>query len=251
MILERFTGRNALVTGGASGIGRCTALRLADEGATVVAVDVNADALAVVAAESEGLSGRIVARPGDVSTEAGVRDIVSGALAELGSLDVLANVAGVLSFSHAHEVTIDEWDRLLAVNLTGAFLMCRESIPHLLATKGNIVNLASTASHAGQPWAVAYSATKGGVLAMTRELAVEYAEQGLRCNSVSPGAIDTPITLSFTLPEGANPKLLRRVTPLGAFGTPEGIAAAIAFIASDEAVHMNGADIRMDGATLS
>ena len=251
MLLERFTGRNALVTGGASGIGRCTALRLADEGATVVAVDVNAEALATVAAEAEGLSGRVVARPGDVSTEEGVRDIVSGTLAELGSLDVLANVAGVLSFSHAHEVTIDEWNRLLAVNLTGTFLMCRESIPHLLATKGNIVNLASTASHAGQPWAVAYSATKGGVLAMTRELAVEYAEQGLRCNSVSPGAIDTPITLSFTLPEGANPKLLRRVTPLGAFGTPEGIAAAIAFIASDEAVHMNGADIRMDGATLS
>jgi len=251
MLLERFTGRNALVTGGASGIGRCTALRLADEGATVVAVDVNAEALATVAAEAEGLSGRVVARPGDVSTEEGVRDIVSGTLAELGSLDVLANVAGVLSFSHAHEVTIDEWNRLLAVNLTGTFLMCRESIPHLLATRGNIVNLASTASHAGQPWAVAYSATKGGVLAMTRELAVEYAEQGLRCNSVSPGAIDTPITLSFTLPEGANPKLLRRVTPLGAFGTPEGIAAAIAFIASDEAAHMNGADIRMDGATLS
>ena len=160
------------------------------------------------------------------------------------------NVAGVLSFSHAHEVTLDEWNRLIAVNLTGTFLMCRESLPHLLATRGNIVNLASTASHAGQPWAVAYSATKGGVLAMTRELAVEYAEQGLRCNSVSPGAIDTPITLSFSLPEGANPKLLRRVTPLGPFGTPEGIAAAIAFIASDEASHMNGADIRMDGATL-
>ena len=129
--------------------------------------------------------------------------------------------------------------------------MCRESLPHLLASKGNIVNLASTASHSGQPWAVAYSASKGGVLAMTRELAVEYAEQGVRCNSVSPGAIDTPITLSFTLPEGANPKLLRRVSPLGPFGTPEGIAAAIAFIASDEASHMNGADIRMDGATLS
>ncbi len=239
------------MTGGASGIGRCTALRLAGEGAAVVAVDVNADALGTVAAEADGLSGSITARPGDVSTEDGVRAIVAGALDELGALDVLVNVAGILSFSHAHEVTLDEWNRLLAVNLTGTFLMCRESLPHLLATKGNIVNLASTASHAGQPWAVAYSATKGGVLAMTRELAVEYAEQGLRCNSVSPGAIDTPITLSFSLPEGANPKLLRRVTPLGPFGTPEGIAAAIAFIASDEAAHMNGADLRMDGATLS
>jgi meso-butanediol dehydrogenase / (S,S)-butanediol dehydrogenase / diacetyl reductase len=251
MTMDRFRGRNALVTGGASGIGRSTALRLAEEGAAVVAVDVNAVALAAVAAEADGLAGSITARPGDVSTEDGVRAIVSGAVGILGSLDVLVNVAGVLSFSHAHEVTLDEWNRLLSVNLTGTFLMCRESIPHLLATRGNIVNLASTASHAGQPWAVAYSATKGGVLAMTREIAVEYAEQGLRCNSVSPGAIDTPITLSFSLPEGANPKLLRRVTPLGPFGTPEGIAAGIAFIASDEASHMNGADLRMDGATLS
>lgn len=251
MTMERFEGRRALVTGGASGIGRCTALRLAEEGATVVAVDVNADALAAVAAEADGLSGSVTPRTGDVSTEDGVRAIVSGAVEELGMLDVLVNVAGVLSFSHAHEVTIEEWNRIIAVNLTGTFLMCRESLPHLLASRGNIVNLASTASHAGQPWAVAYSASKGGVLAMTRELAVEYAEQGLRCNSVSPGAIDTPITLSFSLPEGANPKLLRRVSPLGPFGTPEGIAAAIAFIASDEASHMNGADIRVDGATLS
>jgi len=251
MTMDRFSGRNALVTGGASGIGRSTALRLAEEGAAVVAVDVNAGALDAVAAEAGAMAGSITALPGDVSTEAGVRAIVSGALGALGSLDVLVNVAGVLSFSHAHEVTLDEWNRLLAVNLTGTFLMCRESIPHLLASKGNIVNLASTASHAGQPWAVAYSATKGGVLAMTRELAVEYAEQGLRCNSVSPGAIDTPITLSFSLPEGANPKLLRRAMPLGPFGTPAGIAAAIAFIASDEASHMNGADLRMDGATLS
>lgn len=251
MTMDRFSGRSALVTGGASGIGRCTALRLAGEGAAVVAVDVNAEALDAVAAEAVGLPGSVTARAGDVSTEDGVRAIVTGAVATLGSLDVLVNVAGILSFSHTHEVTLDEWNRLLAVNLTGTFLMCRELIPHLLATKGNIVNLASTASHAGQPWAVAYSATKGGVLAMTREIAVEYAEQGLRCNSVSPGAIDTPITLSFSLPEGANPKLLRRVTPLGPFGTPEGIAAAIAFIASDEATHMNGADLRMDGATLS
>ena len=251
MTMERFNGRKVLVTGGASGIGRCTALRFADEGATVVAVDVNAEALAAVAAEADAMTGSIVARPGDVSTEDGVKAIVSGAVAELGGLDVLVNVAGILSFSHAHEVTLEEWTRIITVNLTGTFLMCRESLPHLLASKGNIVNLASTASHSGQPWAVAYSASKGGVLAMTRELAVEYAEQGVRCNSVSPGAIDTPITLSFTLPEGANPKLLRRVSPLGPFGTPEGIAAAIAFIASDEASHMNGADIRMDGATLS
>ena len=251
MTLERFDGKHVLVTGAASGIGRSTALRLAGEGAAVVAVDVNAAALEGVAAEAAGLSGSIAARPGDVSTEDGVIAIVSGAVDALGSLDVVVNVAGVLSFGHSHELTLTEWNRLIAINLTGTFLMCRESIPHLLATRGNIVNIASTAAHAGQPWALAYSASKGGVLAMTRELAVEYAKAGLRCNSVSPGAIDTPITASFAVPEGANPKLINRVMPLGGFGTAEGIAATIAYVASDEASHMNGADIRVDGATLS
>jgi NAD(P)-dependent dehydrogenase (short-subunit alcohol dehydrogenase family) len=251
MTLERFTGRRAVVTGAASGIGRSTALRLAAEGADVWGVDVNADALGAVAAEAADLAGTVRTAPGDVSTEAGVQAIVSGAVEALGGLDVVVNVAGVLSFGHAHETTLDEWNRLLAINLTGTFLMCREALPHLLASKGNIVNVASTAAHAGQPWALAYTASKGGVLAMTRELAVEYAKAGVRCNSVSPGAIDTPITSAFHVPEGADPKLIQRVMPLGAFGTPEGIAAAIAFIASEEASHMNGADIRMDGATLS
>ena len=142
-----------LVTGGASGIGRATVLRLADEGAAVVAVDVNAAALDGWRPRRPAWRGSVVALPGDVSTEEGVRAIVSGAVDALGSLDVVVNVAGMLSFSHSHEVTLDEWNRLIAINLTGTFLMCRESLPHVLASKGNIVNMASTASHAGQPWA--------------------------------------------------------------------------------------------------
>ena len=188
---------------------------------------------------------------GDVSTESGVEELVVSAADRLGTLDVVVNVAGVLSFSHTHEQSLDEWNRLVAVNLTGTFLVCRQALPYLLSSRGNIVNLASTAAHSGQPWASAYAATKGGVLAFTRALAVEYAGAGLRVNSISPGAIDTPITAAFHLPEGADAKLLRRVTPLGPFGTPEGIAAAIAYVASDEAAHMNGADILIDGATLA
>jgi NAD(P)-dependent dehydrogenase (short-subunit alcohol dehydrogenase family) len=248
---DRFSGRNALVTGGASGIGRATAIRLASEGAAVVAVDVNAGLLSDLSAVAAGLSGSVSTLVGDVSSEAGVEELVGGALARLGSLDVVVNVAGVLSFSHTHEQSLDEWNRLVAVNLTGTFLVCRQTLPHLLSSRGNIVNLASTAAHKGQPWASAYAATKGGVLAFTRALAVEYAGAGLRVNSISPGAIDTPITAAFHLPEGADIKLLSRVTPLGPFGTPEGIAAAIAYVASDEASHMNGADILIDGATLA
>jgi meso-butanediol dehydrogenase/(S,S)-butanediol dehydrogenase/diacetyl reductase len=251
MTPTRFTGRRALVTGAASGIGRATALRLAAEGAQVVAVDVNAESLATLAEAAGGTAGSLTTLVGDVSTEEGVVALVTTSVDRLGGLDVVVNVAGVLSFSHTHEVTLAEWNRLIAINLTGTFLMCRESLPHLLATRGNIVNLASTAAHAGQPWATAYVASKGGVLALTRSLAVEYAAQGLRVNSISPGAIDTPITGAFHLPEGADIKLLGRVTPLGPFGTPEGIAAAIAFVASDEASHMNGADLLIDGATLA
>jgi meso-butanediol dehydrogenase/(S,S)-butanediol dehydrogenase/diacetyl reductase len=251
MTPTRFTGRKALVTGAASGIGRATALRLASEGADVVAVDVNAGLLEKLTVDSEGMEGSVATLIGDVSSEDGVVALVSTAVRQLDGLDVVANVAGVLSFSHTHEVTIDEWNRLISINLTGTFLVCREALPHLLASRGNIVNLASTAAHAGQPWATAYVASKGGVLALTRALAVEYAAQGLRVNSISPGAIDTPITGAFHLPDGADIKLLGRVTPLGPFGTPEGIAAAIAFVASDEAAHMNGADLLIDGATLA
>jgi NAD(P)-dependent dehydrogenase (short-subunit alcohol dehydrogenase family) len=247
----RFVGRAALVTGGASGIGRATVLRLAGEGADVFAVDVNAESLAGVRDQSAGLSGSVTVRVGDVSTEVGVKAMVADAVAHLGRLEVVANVAGVLSFSHTHELALEEWDRLLAVNLTGTFLVCREALPHLLAGRGCIVNLASTAAHKGQPWASAYAASKGGVLALTRALAVEYAAQGVRVNSISPGAIDTPITAAFHLPEGADISLINRVTPIGKFGTPEGIAAAIAYVASDEASHMNGADLLIDGATLA
>jgi meso-butanediol dehydrogenase / (S,S)-butanediol dehydrogenase / diacetyl reductase len=251
---QRLTGRAALVTGAASGIGRATALRLAGEGADVVAVDVNLELLDSLPGEAQagGLGGSLVVRPGDVSTEVGAGALVAAAVEVLGRLDVVANVAGVLSFSHTHEITLAEWERLLAVNLTGTFLVCRQALPHLLATGGGcIVNLASTAAHKGQPWASAYAASKGGVLAFTRALAVEYAAQGLRANTISPGAIDTPITAAFRLPEGADISLINRVTPLGKFGTPEGIAAAIAFVASDEASHMNGADLLIDGATLA
>ena len=248
---SRFEGRCALVTGAASGIGRATAVRLAGEGATVVAVDVNAELLTELSTDAEERTGSISTLVGDVGSEDGVRALVAESVDRLGQLDVVVNVAGVLTFSHTHEVTMDDWNRLIAINLTGTFLMCRESIPHLLATRGNIVNLASTAAHRGQPWATAYVASKGGVLALTRALAVEYAADGLRANSISPGAIDTPITQAFHLPEGADIKLLSRVTPLGPFGSPEGIASAIAYVASDEASHMNGADILIDGATLA
>ncbi len=251
MELQRFEGRRVIVTGGASGIGRATALRLAAEGAHVVAADVNEAPLAEVAGSSDAEPGRITPLVADVSSEAGVVGLVEGSIEVLAGLDVVVNAAGILSFSHTHEQSTDEWNRIVAVNLTGTFLVCRESLPHLMESRGNIVNLASTTAHAGQAWAAAYSATKGGILAMTRALAVEYGKSGVRANTISPGAIDTPITGAFRLPEGADASLLERAMPMGAFGSPEGVAAAIAYVASDEASHMNGADLVIDGGTLA
>ena len=143
----------------------------------MVAVDVNAELLDDAAVEARrATEGRFTPWSATSSTEKrGAWLWSTAAVDQLGTLDVVVNVAGVLSFSHTHELTIDEWNRLIAVNLTGTFLVCRQALPHLLASRGNIVNLASTAAHRGQPWATAYVASKGGVLALTRALAVEYA----------------------------------------------------------------------------
>jgi len=245
--VERFQGRVAVVTGAGSGIGQATAVRLAAEGATVVAVDVDGDGLAATA----DLVPAAETVQGDVRDAAFAPDLVAGVVARHGRIDVLANVAGILRTSITHEMALEDWDRVLAVNLTGTFLCCRAAIPALLEHGGNIVNVASTAALAGQPWAAAYSASKGGVLALTRTIAVEYGQQGLRCNAVCPGSIDTPITNDFVFPEGVNTKLVRRFMALDRSRGPETVAAAIAFLASDDAVHVNGEDVRVDGATLS
>ncbi len=235
--MQRFDGRVAIVTGAASGIGRATAERLAQEGATVIGVDVVKDGPNDVV--------------GDVTDAAFVESLIAGTLEQHGRIDVLANVAGILRTANTHEHSLDVWDQVIAVNLTGTFLCCRAAIPALLDSRGNIVNVSSTAALAGHPWAAAYSASKGGVLALTRTIAVEYARQGLRCNAVCPGSISTPITKDFEFPEGADMRLVHRIMAIDQPRGPETVAATIAFLASDDAAHVNGEHVRVDGATLS
>ncbi|HEX4822318.1 MAG TPA: SDR family NAD(P)-dependent oxidoreductase [Acidimicrobiales bacterium] len=235
----RFEGRVAIVTGAASGIGRATADRLADEGATVVRADV----------AKEGLDDDAIV--GDVSDPSFAPLLVAQTVDRHGRIDVLANVAGILRTANTHEHPLDTWDQVLAINLTGTFLCCRYAIPELLKTRGNIVNVSSTAALAGHPWAAAYSASKGGVLALTRTIAVEYGRRGVRCNAVCPGSIQTPITKDFDFPEGADMDLVRRIMALDKARGPETVAAAIAFLASDDAAHVNGDELRVDGGTLS
>jgi NAD(P)-dependent dehydrogenase (short-subunit alcohol dehydrogenase family) len=248
--MQRYDGRVALVTGGGSGIGRATVIRLVDEGATVVASDVSDDGLAATVAATTRPDA-VTTLAGDVRDPAFGTEAVAAATKAGGRLDTVVNCAGILSFQHSHQVALDEWQRILDVNLTGTFLMCQAAIPSLLETRGAIVNVASTAGHAAHPWAAAYSASKGGVLALTRTLAVEYAKQGLRANSVSPGSIATPITDAFQFPEGADQKLLYRIMAPVGMGDPSLVAAAIAYLGCDDSLHVNGSDLRIDGATHS
>jgi NAD(P)-dependent dehydrogenase (short-subunit alcohol dehydrogenase family) len=188
---------------------------------------------------------------GDVSDPDTARVAVAAAVDLGGRLDVLVNCAGILRFEHTHEVQLADWNQLLAVNLTGTFLFCQAALSALLEQRGAIVNVASTSALFGHPWAAAYAASKGGVLALTKTLAVEYAKQGLRANAVCPGSIDTPITGAFNLPDGADGRLLHRImSPVG-MADPSVVAAAIAYLGSSDASHVNGADLRVDGATHS
>lgn len=248
--MQRYEGRVALVTGAASGIGRATVHRLVDEGATVLGADVSADGLAATVADA-ARPDAVTTLTGDVTDPAFAPAAVAAAVALAGRLDLLVNAAGILAFEHSHEADLDAWERILAVNLTGAFRCCRAAIPALLDGGGAIVNVASTSALFGHPWAAAYAASKGGLLALGKTLAVEYSKQGLRVNAVCPGSIETPITGAFHLPEGADAKLLHRImSPVGMAG-PEVVAAAIAYLGSDDATHVNGAELRIDGATHS
>jgi NAD(P)-dependent dehydrogenase (short-subunit alcohol dehydrogenase family) len=225
-------------------------LRLVEEGASVLAVDLSEEGLAVTAAEADR-EGAVSSLVGDVSDPDLAPAAVAAAMALEGRLDLVVNAAGILRFEHSHDADMEAWEKVLAVNLTGTFRFCRAAIPSLLGGGGAIVNVASTSSQFGHPWAAAYASSKGGVLALTKTLAVEYAKQGLRVNAVCPGSIETPITGQFHLPDGADAKLLHRIMSPTGMAAPAVVAAAIAYLGSDDATHVNGEDLRIDGATHS
>jgi NAD(P)-dependent dehydrogenase (short-subunit alcohol dehydrogenase family) len=251
----RFDGKVALVTGAGSGIGRATAIRLAAEGAVVACLEVNEENLEstvkAIAADERSGHGSARAYHCDVTSEDSVGTAVAAATADLGPITVVCNVAGIGGFANAEEQSMEGWNRMIAVNLTGTFLICRATLPNLLVHGGSITNVVSTAGMMGQPYSAAYCASKGGVHLMTKALAVEFVDRGIRVNGVAPGCVDTPMIHDFGYPKDANPKAMDRIMSEMGFCTPAEIASAIAFIASDEAGYISGAILSVDGALTS
>ena len=228
----RFATKVAFITGAASGIGRATARRIAAEGGAVACVDISADGATSAAQEIDDLGGTAVAITCDITDEASVASAVAEAVSALGRINVVCNVAGIGGFANTHEQSLESWNRMISVNLTGTFLVCKHTLPQL-------------------PYSAAYCASKGGVSMMTRAIAIEYAAKGVRCNAVAPAGVDTPLVHEFGLPEGADFKQLDRImTPLG-YSTPSEVAGAIAYMASDEASYASGAILSIDGAISS
>ncbi|HEV7733469.1 MAG TPA: SDR family NAD(P)-dependent oxidoreductase [Candidatus Binatia bacterium] len=248
MSTARFTGRTALVTGAASGLGAATAQRLASEGAAVACCDLAADGAEQTAAAIRADGGNAKAYAVDVADPDSVRAAVASAVRDLGRLGVVVNCAGIGRFYHSHDMPFADWQRIIGVNLTGTFLVSQAALPHLLDGGGTIVNVASNAGLMGQPYSAAYCASKGGVVQLTRALADEYLERAVRVNCIAPGGIATPLQDAFrNAPEGVDFKKFAKIrTPLGT-STPEEVAALIAFVASDEGRYMTGAIVSIDG----
>lgn len=245
--MNRFEGTSVLLTGAASGIGRATVLRLVAEGASVLAVDRSADGLADTAAAATG-PGRVVTHVADVTDEVAVVETVERAVAELGSLQVLVNVAGTHRTTPIARLTVEDLRTLFEVNLVGTALFCREALRHLPDRSGVIVNVASSSAAHGNPYMTAYSASKGAVLAFSLALAAEVIGRGIRVVPISPGTVATPLTAAVDPGDLDFSYYARIVSPLGA-GTPEQIAGAIAFAASPDAGYLTGVDLRVDGGS--
>jgi 2-keto-3-deoxy-L-fuconate dehydrogenase len=250
----RLDGKTAVVTGAGSGIGRDIALLFARQGAHVIVADVNREAADAVTHEVSDAGGRAAARALDVSDESSVRDLLGGDLPG-DRLDVLVNNAGVSHVGSVLETSLDDWQRVLAVNATGVFLCARAAVERMLAQSpsgGSIINLASVAGLIGVEKRFPYCASKGAVVQITRSIAVDFAARGIRCNAICPGTVHTPFVEGFLAkhyPDTTDEmrQQLHARQPVGRMGRPDEIAHAALYLASDEAQFATGSMLVIDG----
>jgi meso-butanediol dehydrogenase/(S,S)-butanediol dehydrogenase/diacetyl reductase len=251
----RFTGKHALVTGAASGIGRASAQRLGAEGAALVLADIDIDGARIVADEISAAHGvRTAAIAFDAAIPASCRDMVDQALEALGRLDILFNIAGVFDWNHLADFPDEAWDRVISIDLSSLFHISKRAMPHLVKTRGNIVNASSSAGLKGQAYCSAYTAAKHGVIGLTKSLAIEFAEAGVRVNAVCPGGVKTSLSDKVNWVPTYNPKLVALLNSKldgAGMAEPEEVAALFAYLASDEARYITGAAMTIDGGQLA
>lgn len=240
------TGKVALVTGAASGLGRATALKLAEAGASLMLVDVNEASLAETADLLQGRCDAVEVRSADLSDPAACRAVVDAAVARFGRLDALCNVAGLIYLANTPEMPLDQYQRTIDVNLSAPFLLSQAAIPHLLETNGAIVNVASSASYIGEAYAAAYCASKWGLVGMTKALAMEFQKKPIRINAVAPGGMVTNIAANFVPPEGCDFELLKRFSGMRGTVEVEDVADMILLLASEAGRGFHGACLSID-----
>ena len=249
--------RTAIVTGAGSGIGRAIAERLAADGYAVVCADLNQTAATVAAAELTAQGHRALALHTDITDEGSVADMARSAIDWTGRIDTCVANAGAMVEGDILSVSLDDWNRALRVNATGAFLTAREVLPHLVDRRGTLVFTASTVGLAGMKGVAAYSAAKGAVVALTRQLAADFAARGVRVNAVAPGAVRTPLSEAQFRARAADDaefhKLLDQVIgryPISRWGTSAEIAEVVLFLATDRSSWMTGQILPVDGGLL-
>jgi meso-butanediol dehydrogenase / (S,S)-butanediol dehydrogenase / diacetyl reductase len=241
-------GKRVLVTGAASGIGRATAIRFAADGARVTIGDVNAAGLEETAAM---MAAPPRVQPFDAGDFASCRALVAAAASD--GLDVVCNISGMLKWGPSEDFSLEDFERILRINTTSVFAICQAAMPHLAKTKGCIINTASTAALQGIAYTIAYSASKHGVAAITKGLAIEWASKGIRVNAICPGHVNTPMGNSAPPPGDVDWALVMRNVPKLENGMcePEHIAGLFAYLASDEACKITGSLFTMDGGQLA
>jgi NAD(P)-dependent dehydrogenase (short-subunit alcohol dehydrogenase family) len=249
----RFAGRTALITGAASGIGRAVALRLSAEGAHVVGVDIDEGGLDATVELAEGAGGVVVPLVADLTEPSACHDAVDAAVASTGRLDVLGNVAGIVRGEHVTDVTVEQYRRMMAINVDACFFLSQAAIPHLLASpaRGTIVTIASNAGLMGQAYTVVYCMSKGAVIQMTRALAMEYVKTPLRINAIAPAGVDTPLARGFVIPPDVDPALMAPYVGHRRAAKPEEIATLFAHLASDDSPSTHGAIVSVDGGVTA